>query len=731
MQPEAPAQPAFRDPDQPLDKRVDDLIARLTNEEKISQMLHACAPIPRLGIPAYDHWNEGLHGVGRNGCATVFPQVIGLAATWDAALVKRLATAISDEARAKHHAALRRQGETAQYQGLTFWSPNINIFRDPRWGRGQETWGEDPVLTGALASAFVAGMQGDDPHQLKTAACAKHFAVHSGPEKDRHSFDAVVSAHDLWDTYLPAFEQLVREAKVEIVMGAYNRTLGEPCCASRFLLIDILRERWGFSGHVVSDCWALSDIHNHHRVTSDPVETAALALKRGCDLSCGCTFDLLGEALSRGLIAEADLDRGLARHLRTRFRLGLFDPPDLGPWSTLPEKVVGCARHARLAYEAALRSCVLLKNRAGILPLRTDLRSVYITGPMASSFEALLGNYHGVPARGVTLLEGLVAALPEGVRVDYRPGCLAADAKRNELQWAEFEAARCDVTIACLGLTALLEGEEGDAISSGSRGDREDVLLPAVQLEFLKRLLDRGAKVVVVLTGGSAMSLGDLTERVEAILWAGYPGQEGGRAVADLLLGRASPSGRLPVTFYKRIRDLPPFEDYSMRGRTHRWFEGEPEFPFGFGLGYARVRYGAARIPARVNADSALRVSVEVTNEGTCAVEEVVQVYLADYRMPDGDMGPVPRETLVAWRRIRLAPGKSRRVVFTIPPSIRKLVTPEGARQRIPESFDVVIGAASPHPRAVELGAPEPVRGRVAIKPVGGFAKGRAVRGRA
>lgn len=715
---------AFRDPDLSLDQRVDDLLARLSTEEKISQMLHASAAVPRLGIPAYDHWNEGLHGVGRNGRATVFPQVINLAATWDEALVKRVATAIADEARAKHHAALRRHGATQQYQGLTFWSPNINIFRDPRWGRGQETWGEDPVLTGALASAFVAGMQGDDPRHLKTAACAKHFAVHSGPEKDRHSFDAVVSAHDLWDTYLPAFEKLVRDAKVEIVMGAYNRTLGEPCCASRFLLIDVLRERWGFEGHVVSDCWALSDIHQHHRVTSDPVETAALALKRGCDLSCGCTFDLLGEALARGLITEADLDRGLGRHLRTRFKLGLFDPPERVRWSAIPESVIGGAAHARLAYEAALRSCVLLKNRGEILPLRADLRSVYVTGPMASSLEALLGNYHGLPGRGVTLLEGLVSALPEGVRVDYRPGCLAADAKRNELQWAEFEAARCDVTIVCLGLTALLEGEEGDAISSGTRGDRDDVRLPAVQMEFLRHLLDRGAKVVVVLTGGSAISLGELAERVEAILWVGYPGQEGGRAVADLLIGRASPSGRLPVTFYRRIEDLPPFDDYSMRGRTHRWFEGEPEFPFGFGLGYGRVEYGAARIPARARAEAALRLSVTVKNTSERVIEEVVQVYLTGYIMPTGDIGPVPRETLAAWRRVKLAPGKPRRVVFILEPGILKLVTNSGVRSRVPASFEVVVGGASTHPRSVELGAPEPVRGRVTVKAGGGSAKG-------
>lgn len=701
----------FRDSKLPLAERVRDLVSRLTLEEKVSQMLHTCAAIPRLGIPAYDHWNEGLHGVGRNGRATVFPQIIGLAAAWDPALVKRVAAAISEEARAKHHEALRRFGESGQYQGLTFWSPNINIYRDPRWGRGQETLGEDPVLTAELAGAFVAGMQGDDPRHLKTAACAKHYAVHSGPEKDRHSFNAMVSAHDLWDTYLPAFEHLVREAGVEIVMGAYNRTLGEPCCASRFLLLDILRERWGFSGHVVSDCWALSDIHKHHRVTSDPVESAALALLRGCDLSCGCTFDLLGEAVKRELVTEADLDRALGRHLATRFKLGLFDPPERVRWAAIPVSVVGSARHAKLAYEAALRSCVLLKNKGAILPLRHDLRSLYITGPQAASVDALLGNYYGLPGRCTTLLEGITAALPEGVRCDYRPGCLASTPKRNELEWAEYEASRCEVTVACLGLTALLEGEEGDAIASGSRGDREDILLPADQLAFLGRLIERGAKVVVVLTGGGAMSLGPLADKVQAILWAGYPGQEGGRAVADLLFGHASPSGRLPVTFYQRIGDLPAYEDYAMRGRTHRWFAGEAAYPFGFGLGYERIVYSGLNTPEKWSGKGPLRVAVTVANAGARAAEDVVQLYATEIEADE--RGPVPRENLLAFRRVKLAAGQSRTVRFTVPAKRLRLVDNEGRRERLPLAFTVVAGACSPAPDAVAKGAPEPVRARV------------------
>ncbi|MEI6198220.1 MAG: glycoside hydrolase family 3 N-terminal domain-containing protein, partial [Verrucomicrobiota bacterium] len=407
MQPhDAPEKLSFRNPDLPLDARVRDLVSRMTREEKVSQMLHDAHAIPRLGIPAYNYWNEALHGIARNGHATIFPQAIGMAATWDAALIERVASAIADEGRAKFHEAMRRQGFSQHYQGLTFWSPNINIFRDPRWGRGQETWGEDPFLTGEMGAAFVRGLQGDDPRYLKTAACAKHFAVHSGPEKDRHTFDARVSPRDLWETYLPAFRKLVVEAKVESVMGAYNRTLGEPCCASRLLLQDILRARWGFQGHVVSDCWALTDIHKHHGVTNNSVESAALALRGGCDLSCGCTFDLLGEAINQGHITETDLDVALSRHLRTRFKLGLFDPDERVPYAQTPLSVVGCKKHQRLAHEAAVKSIVLLKNSDNLLPIRDTVRSILVVGPAAANGDVLLGNYFGFPAQMTTLLEG-------------------------------------------------------------------------------------------------------------------------------------------------------------------------------------------------------------------------------------------------------------------------------------------------------------------------------------
>jgi beta-glucosidase len=703
----------FRDPALPLDERLFDLVGRLTLDEKVSQMMHTARAVPRLGIPAYNYWNEALHGVARNGRATVFPQIIGLAASWDAKLVRRVASAIADEARAKHHEALRRTGESGHYQGLTFWSPNINIFRDPRWGRGQETWGEDPVLTGVLGAAFVRGLQGDDPRHLKTAACAKHFAVHSGPEAERHTFDAAVTTHDLWDTYLPAFEKLVRKAGVESVMGAYNRVRGEPCCASKFLLEDVLRGRWKFTGHVVSDCWALTDIHKHHRVTADPVETAALALRRGCDLSCGCTFDHLGEAVRRGLVTEDEIDTALARHLRTRFKLGMFDPPETVRWARIKPAIVAGPKHGRLAYEAAVKSCVLLRNRDGILPLKPGLRSLYVTGPLAASVDALLGNYHGVPTRAVTFLEGLAAALPEGVRMDYRSGCLLSTPKKNDQEWAEFEAAACEVTIACLGFTELLEGEEGDAIASATLGDREDLLLPEPQRDFLRRLLDRGCKVVVVLASGGAVSLGDLEDRVEAVLWCGYPGQEGGRAVADLLLGRRSPAGKLPVTFHRDVTELPPFADYSMRGRTHRWFEGEPAYPFGFGLGYTTFEFSELQLEA-ARRGRLLRGRVTVGNTGTCEGREIVQVYVTGF---EADDGPVPRENLAWFQPVDLPAGESQTITFAIPADRMTLVDQHGRRTRRPQSFEIFAGGSPPHPRCAELGAPRGCRQRVVFPP--------------
>ncbi len=703
------ASPIYLDPDQPVAARVADLLAAMTLPEKIGQMCHQAQAIPRLGIPAYNYANEALHGVARNGRATVFPQAIGLAATWDPALIRRIGSAIGDEARAKHHAALRNQGEASGYQGLTFWSPNVNIFRDPRWGRGQETWGEDPFLTGEMAAAYVTGLQGDDLRYLKVAACAKHYAVHSGPEALRHSFNAAVSRRDLHATYLPAFRKLVREARVEVVMGAYNRVNDEPCCASRHLIEEVLRGEWGFAGHFVSDCGALDDLHQSHHVTADAVESAALALRCGCDLECGHVFEHLGEAIDRGLVTEADVDRALARTLATRFKLGLFDPPDRVPYASIPPEIVGCAAHRDLAYEAAVKSVVLLKNAGGLLPLPPTLHRVQVVGPTAATVDALLGNYFGLNEHMTTLVEGIAGAIPEGVALEYRPGCQLVAPNVNAYDSTAANAAKCDVTIACMGLLPLLEGEEGDAILAAEGGDRSDIGLPAVQQAFVKQLAQNGAKIVLVLTGGSPIALGEVANLVQAIVFAWYPGQEGGRAVADVLFGRAVPSGRLPVTFPQSVGQLPPFGDYAMRERTYRYASWEPLYPFGFGLSYTRFAYGdLVAVPSPVRAGESVLVRLFVANAGSVAGEEVVQLYLS--RLPVADLETsveAPLWSLVAFQRVALAPGERREVLFTVTPDMLLLVDDEGRSRLEPGQVRLLAGGCSPGARGQALGAAE------------------------
>ena len=702
----SPAAPAFRDLTLSLEDRVQDLLSRLTLDEKISQMTNEAAAIPRLGIPAYNFWNEGLHGVARNGRATVFPQAIGMAATWDPDLIRRIAAAIGDEARAKYHDALRRNGSTEIYQGLTIWSPNINIFRDPRWGRGQETWGEDPFLTGEMGRAFVCGLQGDDPRYLKTAACAKHYAVHSGPEKDRHHFNAQVSLRDLHDTYLPAFKKLVSEAGVEAVMGAYNRTNGEPSCASPFLLGEILREKWGFQGHVVSDCWALSDIHLSHHITNDAAESAALALKAGCDMSCMCTYDYLGEAVERGLISEADIDRSLARTLRTRFKLGMFDPVGEVPYTSIPLFVVNSLEHRQLAQEAALKSIVLLKNRDNILPIGSKVRSIAVVGPNAASADILLGNYYGTSDTLSTLLEGIAGCVPEGVRVEYLPGSLLAHRRENPINWAVDEASRADITIACMGLSPMLEGEEGESLLAAEKGDRTEIELPQAQVDYVRQLVEAGARVVLVLSGGSPIALGELENMVEAIVFIWYPGQEGGRAVADVLFGRAAPSGRLPVTFPQSTSQLPPFEEYAMAGRTYRYATAEPLFPFGFGLSYTCFAYSDLDLEqTRVRAGEGLSARLQVTNSGTVEAEEVVQCYLSDLEASS----PVPGSHLVGFQRVYLRPGERCPVTFQLTPEMMMFIDEEGEPRLEAGQFRLTVGGCSPGKRGRALGAPEPL----------------------
>jgi beta-glucosidase len=701
------AKPIYLDTSSSLTDRVKDLLSQMTIAEKISQMRNAASAIPRLGITEYDFWSESLHGVARNGRATVFPQAIGMASTWDPGLIKRIATAISDEGRAKYHEALRRNGRNLIYQGLTFWSPNVNIFRDPRWGRGQETWGEDPFLTGEMAAEFVRGLQGDDPKYMKSAACAKHYAVHSGPEKDRHTFNAVVSRRDLYATYLPAFKKLVVDAKVESVMGAYNRTLGEACNASKLLLDDILRGEWGFEGHVVSDCGALTDIHQNHHITRDGAETAALALKRGCDIGCDCAYyDHLQEALDRGLVTEADIDVALARTLGTRFKLGMFDPQEEVPFASIPMSVVDSPEHRKLAYEAAAKSMVLLKNKNNILPISPKTSKILVTGPNAAAVNVLMGNYYGFNGQMVTVLEGITDALPEGMGMEFHPGVMLTDAGATPDNWSIHMAAAAELTIACMGLSPLMEGEEGEALLVEHGGDRSSIELPKAQIEFLRKLNIAGARIVLVLFGGSPVALGQAEDLVEAIIHVWYPGEEGGHAVADVLFGNAVPSGKLPITFPKSTAQLPPFEDYNMVGRTYRYATWEPLYPFGFGLSYTTFAYSGLGLEKEtISPGESLKAHLTVTNTGGVDGEEVVQVYLTDLEAST----EVPLQSLAAFQRVSLMAGESKEVEFTIAPEKMMMVNDDGESILEPGDFRITIAGSSPGQRSLDLGSPVPV----------------------
>ena len=678
------------------------LLRQMTLSEKASQLLHDSPAIPRLGIPAYNWWNECLHGVARAGRATIFPQAIGLAATFNEKLLQRVAQVISNEGRAKHHAAVAA-GNRGQYRGLTYWTPNVNIFRDPRWGRGQETYGEDPWLTTRLGLAFVRGLQEERGGVLKAAACAKHFAVHSGPEAERHNFDAQVSEQDLRDTYLPAFEALVREGHVEAVMGAYNRVNGEPCCGSPRLLQEILREEWGFTGHVVSDCWAIRDFHEHHHVTETPAESVALAIESGCDLNCGCTFGFAEEAVEQGLLSEKAIDDAVLRLLTTRIRLGLLDPPEVNPWGHLSLEIVQSPEHRLLAREAAVQSLVLLKNN-GILPLNPDIKTLYVTGPNASNPDALVGNYYGLSDHIITPLEGIAARAPEGVTVDYRKGALLDREKVNPVDWAVFEAGRMEATIAFLGIDGTLEGEEGDAIASPHKGDREELGLPPGQLDFLRRMKKQGAPVVVVLTAGSALAVPEVHELADAVIMAWYPGEQGGRAIADVLFGDQSPSGALPVTFYRSTDDLPSYEDYSMDGRTYRYFSGEPLYPFGFGLSYTTFEFGAGRI---VSHDDRYEIHGVIRNTGSVRGNAPVQLYVSP---PQGvALYRVPKATLCGVQRIALNPQEERSFTFVIEKTDVSVINAAGQRESLSGEWQLTIGLCSPGTRGIELGSEKPI----------------------
>src|SRR3984957_20158411 len=839
----------YKDPRQPLEKRVDDLLSRMTLAEKISQLMNDSPAIERLDVPRYNWWNESLHGVARAGRATVFPQAIGLAATWDTDLIFRVATAISDEARAKHHEFVRR-GKRNIYQGLTFWTPNINLFRDPRWGRGMETYGEDPYLTGRMAVQFIRGLQGDDPRYLKTVATAKHYAVHSGPESTRHIFDARVDQQDLRDTYLPQFQAAVKEGGAFSVMCAYNSVDGLPACANPRLLGNILREEWSFPGYVVSDCGAIGDIYQGHKVARSAVEGVAMAMRAGCDLDCGLEYENIVPAVRQGLLDEKDVDTAVRRLLTARFRLGMFDPPEMVPWARIPYSVNDSQAHHELALAAARESMVLLKNEHGALPLSKKLKTIAVIGPNADSVEVLLGNYNGEPSHPVTPLEGIRQKVSPGSRVLYARGSdlaegmplfetvptsalftsdgadrqsgLAAEyfntsnfngrayfpqafvsqamrkavtvqanprplftridpqvnfdwrdgAPRPDMdddnfgvRWTGYLSApvsgkyqigatglnsyegdldgkplvqrdnvherayewktvdleagklypirvdfhevhgdadirlvwapphgsyedealniarQADVVLMFLGLSPRLEGEEMRVPVEGfSGGDRVRLGIPRVQEQLLERISALGKPVVLVLLNGSAVAGNWAREHVPAIIELWYPGQAGGTALADVLFGDYNPAGRLPVTFYKSADQLPPFSDYNMKGRTYRFFMGEPLFAFGYGLSYTTFGYHNLNLPKQAAPGDEVKVSIEVENTGTVAGEEVVQLYLRR-------IGAGPIRSLEAFERVPLRAKERKTVGFTLQP--RQFA---GVKIIEPGIFEITVG---------------------------------------
>lgn len=672
------------------------LVAQMTVEEKMSQLRYDAPAIPRLGIPGYNWWNEALHGVARAGTATSFPQAIGMAAMFDDALLERLGDVAATEGRAKYN-ALSAEEDRDIYKGLTFWSPNINIFRDPRWGRGHETYGEDPYLTARLGKAYVHGLQGRG-ETMKAAACAKHLAVHSGPEALRHHFNAEATPKDMEETYLRAFEECVMDAKVESVMGAYNRTNGEPCCGSKALLVDTVRGKWGFEGHIVSDCWAIRDFHEGHMVTQSPAQSAALAMEMGCDLNCGNTYLHLMSAYEQGLVTEEQITRSAERLFTTRYLLGILG--EGSEFDAIPYEVVECDEHLALAQEAAQKSCVLLKND-GLLPLNPEtVGTIGVIGPNANSRIALIGNYHGTASRYTTVLEGIQDAMAGKGRVLYSEGCHLYKDRLEHLAWeddriseAVIVAKRSNVVVLALGLDETLEGEEGDTGNSNASGDKYDLRLPESQRILLSKVLEVGKPTVVLLMAGSSIDVSLAEEKANAILLTWYPGAGGGKTVADILFGEVSPSGKLPVTFYHNsaLEEMPEFTDYSMANRTYRYYTGKPLYPFGYGLTYGDVA-ATGLIADRETA------CVTVENRGR-ATEDVVQLYLRDNDSPDAPANPI----LCGFLRVSLEAGETKQVQIPMDPKAFTVVNAAG--QRIPGSgsWTLYAGLGQPDKRTAEL----------------------------
>lgn len=685
-------------------EKADELLSQMTLEEIASQLTARSPEILRLNIPGYHWWNEGLHGVARAGTATVFPQAIAMAAMFDPSKIKQVAEVIAVEGRAKYNAYVKQKDRDI-YKGLTFWSPNINIFRDPRWGRGHETYGEDPYLTRKSGVAFIQGLQGDGKY-LKLAACAKHFAVHSGPEELRHEFDAVVDKKDLYETYLPAFEAAVKEAGVESIMGAYNRVNGEPACGSRTLLKSILREKWGFEGHVVSDCGAIADFHNHHMVTKTPYESAALALESGCDLNCGTIYMYAYSAVQKGMLKEKYIRESARRLLATRVKLGMF--ADDCEYDSISYSENDTPEHHDLSLETARKSMVLLKNN-GVLPVdRTKISSVAVIGPNADNRTMLMGNYAGTASEQVTLLEGIREAAGKNVRIYFSEGChLYKDNVEGGLALQDDREAeavtvalQADVVFLCLGYDASIEGEQGDTNNLYAAGDRKSLGLPGRQQHLLEKIVMLGKPTVLLLGAGGAVTFGGMEDKLDAILDVWYPGSFGGRAAAQLIFGDDSPSGKLPITFYRTEDELPDFEDYSMKGRTYRYMHGEAMYPFGYGLTYSKVVLKTLNFNEILDDNfEFLDVNVEIENTGNYEVEEVIQVYVKDLESKFA----VLNYQLAGFARVSLLPKESKKQMITLERFSFEAVDDEGNRFVDSTRFRIFAGVSQPDKRSCML----------------------------
>ena len=706
--------PAYLNPSLSVEARVNDLISRLTLEEKVAQMLNSAPAIDRLKIPAYDWWNECLHGVARTSYpVTSYPQAIGMAATFDINSMKTMGDFTSEEGRAIHNESIRKN-DHSRYTGLTYWTPNINIFRDPRWGRGQETYGEDPFLTGSLAKAFVEGLQGNDPKYLKAAACAKHYAIHSGPESSRHTFDVNITDHDLWDTYLKAFHELVVNAKVAGVMCAYNAYAGQPCCGSDKLMVDILRNQWKFTGYVTSDCGAIDDFYKEHKMFPNAESSAADAVLHGTDVECGnYTYKTLTMAVRDGKLKEKDIDQSLKRLFTIRFRLGMFDPASMVKYAQIPLSVLESQPHKDHALKMARQSIVLLRNQNNILPLGKNIKKIAVLGPNADNAETQLANYNGHPSVVTTVLQGIKNKL-QNAEIFYSRATDFTSTEQQDFSKLIDSLKDADIIIYVGGISPRLEGEEMKVNNPGfSGGDRTTIALPTVQTDFMKALKATGKSIVFVMMTGSAISIPWEEENIPGIINAWYGGQAAGTAVADVLFGDYSPAGRLPVTFYRSDSDLPPFDDYSMQNRTYRYFKGDPLYPFGFGLSYTQFTYSNLKLSkTKINKNESIDAELTVTNSGKVSGDEVVQLYLTHEHGNAGE----PRYSLKGFKRINLSPGASQKIKFVITPDMMKLVDEKGQSILNSGDIEISVGGSLPSARSIELGAAKPVTAMLTIK---------------